>query len=435
MIKRKRIEQKLNERAWLIKGDTLAVPITGGITWQTRLEKNGKELAALLADEEEDPAVWKPNFPDRKEILAMPVFDEFRIHYMCLAGWAYRNIDEYPNMVRQQIYEIARRTRLSGAKYLRSFLINGSRAPSERYIMDALPWLIVKQGRKKVIDFTTDNVKYWEVLEIIEKACIYWRIEHMPTFWMERYNDDIFNRDNNLQNIHGFWTDETVPVKVEFMRDFMYMQKRLRRLSFLSPFEFINEPYCWGNHAKGAIVADHHLALWRGVENLTAIKRAMTCSGACDYAHANFVGPFWFDNRWFGSDEFNRREITTDNHGISNLQSLYDGNFQAVLESAWRVFSGNGDGSDTGSYNPLPWTSFRFANPQEYYDMLYHGHTECQRWGKRFFHTCFMGDCLRCDKNDNMIAKEEFNPRQLENMNWDRPNQYRKMREDLENES
>jgi len=42
-----------------------------------------------------------------------------------------------------------------------------------------------------------------------------------------------------------------------------------------------------------------------------------------------------------------------------------------------------------------------------------------------------MLDCLRQDKADNMIAKEEFDPQQLEFMNWDRAGTYKKMREEL----
>jgi len=119
----------------------------------------------------EEPEDWKPNFPDHKEILTMPVFDEYRIHFMGLAGWAYRNIDKHPNMVRQQIYELARRTRLSGAKYIRTFLINGSRKPSERYMMDALPWEMIRMGGAKVIDFDTPNLKWWGVKSKMVGSC------------------------------------------------------------------------------------------------------------------------------------------------------------------------------------------------------------------------------------------------------------------------
>jgi len=428
MSKQDKLADLLNRSGWLTKRWTEGQDVN-----EERKDCN-KEIAEVIFpedDEDEDPVDWKPNFPDRAEILKTPIYNELRIHYMCLAGWGYRNIDEHPSLVHQQIYEVARRTRIAGAKYLRSFLMNGSRAKSEKYIMDALPWKMVIKNGRKIIDFDSRNVKYWEVVKIIEQACMYWGIQHLPTFWMERYNDGIFHRDNNVQKIHGFWTDETVPVKVAFMREFMNMQKVLRNPTFLSPFEFINEPLCWGNHDKGAIVADHHLDLWRGVEDLTQIRKAMTCSGGCDFAHANFVEKHWFDGRYYGSYEFKDRVITADFHGASTLQSLYNQNFEHGLGSAWKHLSFNEDGSDSGSYSPIPWTPFRLANAEELYDMQYHGHTECKKRNKKFFHTIFMLDCLRQDKADNMIAKEEFDPQQLEFMNWNRPNQYKKMREEL----
>jgi len=80
---------------------------------------------------------------------------------MCLAGWGYRNIDEHPSLVHQQIYEVARRTRIAGAKYLRSFLMNGSRKKSEKYIMDALPWIMVTDDGRRKIDFDVPNMKWW----------------------------------------------------------------------------------------------------------------------------------------------------------------------------------------------------------------------------------------------------------------------------------
>ena len=432
----KKLEDRHVELSWLTKQHAIGKTTIDGALTVDRIKDCSKEIARLVAEmsgyeEDEEPADWKPNFPDRTEILATPLYNELRIHYMGLAGWAYRNIDEHPNMVHQQIYEVARRTRLAGAKYLRSFLINGSRAASERYIMDVLPWeMVIKDGRK-IIDFGIPNDKYWDVSKIIEEATKYWGIQHQPTFGMSRYNADIFNMQNNAQGIHGEWSGASIPIMIKFMRDFMLMQKGLRNPTFLPTFEFKNEPICWGNHPLGHIIADYHLAIWRGVEDLTEIRRATTCSGGCEWAHANFVGPEFIDGRWFGSDEFKDRKVTAEWHGVSSLQSLYDKGFINGLGSGWKHLAFNEDGSNSGSYSPIPWTQFKLANSEELYDMQHHGHTECLRKGKRFFHTVFMLDCLRQDKNDNMIAKEEFDPKQLEVMNWDRTIQYSRMRADL----
>jgi len=429
MSKQDKLADLLNRSGWLTKRWTEGQDVNG-----ERKDCN-KEIAGLIFpedDEDEEPVDWKPNFPDRAEILKTPLYNEFRIHYMCLAGWAYRNIDEHPSLVHQQIYEIARRTRIAGAKYLRSFLINGSRAKSEKYIMDALPWIMVIDDGRRKIDFESLNLKWWRVVRIIEEACKYWGIQHMPTYRMARYNRDIFRAANNLQRIEGEWGDESAEITGDFMRNYMLMQKNVRKnLTYNPACEFINEPQCVGNHAKLGMIADYHLKLWREVDKLTTINKVMTCSGQCEGAHLNLIERGHYFGRDFGSDEFKDRKIQVEFHGVSDLQSLYDEGFLNGLGSRWRHLAYNEDGSDSGSYSPIPWTPFRLANAEELYDMQYHGHIECRKRNKIFYHTVFMLDCLRQDKDDNMIAKEEFDPQQLESMNWDRAGTYKKMREEL----
>ena len=127
MTKQERIELLFNKRAWLIKGDTKAIPVSDGeASWQDRLKENSKNLSKLLVNEENIPDLpdyWQPDFPDHKEVLKLETFQELKIHYMGLPGWAYRNIDENLDMVKQQIYEVAKRTRIAGAEYLRTFKI------------------------------------------------------------------------------------------------------------------------------------------------------------------------------------------------------------------------------------------------------------------------------------------------------------------------
>jgi len=249
---------------------------------------------------------------------------------------------------------------------------------------------------------------------------------------MARYNQDIFKAANNVQGIEGEWSDKSADITIGFMQNYMDMQKNVRTITYDPAFEFINEPQCEGNHAKLGMIADYHLKLWRGVEDLTTIDKAMTCSGACEGAHANFVEKHWFDGRYYGSDEFKDRKVIPEFHGVSTFGSLLDrGHFDHGIGSGWRHLAYNEDGCGDGGYRPLPWTNFRLASPAELYTMLQYGHTECKKRNKRFFFTCFMQDCLRQDKNDNMTAKEEFDEEQIENMNWERAIQYRKMREEL----
>lgn len=431
---------RLVDLSWLTEQRAKGVEVIDGELVSDRIRKTSDTIAKLTAkmagydpEEPEDPDLpWEPSFPDRQEVLDLPVWGEFRVHYMGLPGWGYRNLDENPDMVYQQIYEVARRTRISGAKFMRTFLMNGKRSAGERYMMDALPWEMVKEDGVKKVDFSTYNEKYWKVLEIIEQACKYWKIHHQPTFWMDRYNYDIFNRDFNVQGIHGFWEDTTVPVKVDFMKGFLQMQRIQRnKPDYQGTFEFINEPTHGGNHQFGGQIADHHLDLWRGIEDFTVIENAMTCSRGSEFAHANFVEENCEDfNRCFGSDEFASRGIKPEYHGVSTLQTLMD-DLGYGIGSAWRWLLYNEDGADDGDYSPIPWTSFRLASASQVFDTMWYGHTECQAHGKKFFFTAFMMDVLRQDKQDNNIAKEELDPEQIEFMNWERPNQYRAMREDL----
>ena len=427
--------------SWLIEKKAKGASKIKGVSIKTKIEETAESIARVTAkmsgydsgDADEPALSGEPVFPDKSEVLKLPVWDEFRIHYMALPGWAYRNIDTNPNMVYQQIYELARRTRIAGAKYLRTFLINGSRKPTEKYIMDAIPWNMVKQGGVKKVDFESSNTKYWDVVSIIEEACKYWNIHHLPTFWMDRYNYDVFQRDNNVQKIHGFWESVTVPIKVKFMKDYLNMQKQVRKdTKYEGSFEFINEPIHSGDHALGFKIADHHLELWRGIQNLTKIGNAMTCSRGSEFAHANFVDEDTKTfSRSFGSAEFASRDIIPEYHSVSTLKGLLV-DFDHGLGSGWRHLAYNEDGADDGSYNPIPWTPFRLADPQEFYEMIKYGHTKARKRNKRFIITAFMMDCLRQDVNDNNIAKEEFDPQQIDFMNWDRPNQYRQMRVDTE---
>jgi len=431
---------RLVDLSWLTEQRAKGVEVIDGVPISERIRSASDTIASLTAkmagytEDPDDPGEpgqpWEPSFPDRPEVLDLKVWDEFQVHYMGLPGWAYRNIDEDSDMVHQQIYEVARRTRISGAKHMRSFLINGSRKASERYMMDALPWMMVKKDGHKLIDFSLRNDKYWKVLEIIEEACKYWKIHHRPTFWMDRYNYDIFHVDNNVQGVHGFWEPVTTPYKGAFMREFLKMQRKVRNNSgYFGRFEFINEPMHGGNHPLGYRIADHHLELWREIEALTKIGNGMTCSRGSEFAHANFVEENCETfSRCFGSDEFASRDIKPEYHGVSTLDSLM-WDIGHGLGSAWRWLLYNEDGAQGGNYRPIPWTGYELADAEQLFDTMWYGHTECQKRNKKFYFTAFMMDCLRQDQNDNLIAKEEFDPEQIEWMNWDRPNQYRVLRE------
>jgi len=373
--------------------------------------------------------------PEREEILALPLYEEYSIHYMCLIGWMYRYIDDYPEMVERQADRIARKTRLMGAKYLRSFLMNGSRHPTEQYIQDALPWEMVKVDGVLKVDFSTKNLKWWRCAGILERACRNWKVFHRPTLNMARYNDDIYDRRFNVQGIHGFWRPAALKVQSQFAVDYLLFQKSFRVHNWKPTVEFCNEPMHGGNWEFGAIIADWHLALFRAIQHLTTIDRCWTTSSGSEFAHANFVGPEWNATlgRWFGFKEFIRRLVKPDYHCVTDLQTLLASGFLFGLGSAWRHFCINEDGADSGSYHPIPWTPYSLANKQESKDMLEYAITMAKKYRKKLYYTSFVMDCLRQDVNDlyngKPIAKEEFDD--FAQIKWGRLKAYMEVRQEL----
>jgi len=419
-----------------------------GETWDDVIEKrcdNAARSSAKMADytppeDEPDPdpnGDFEPPYTseERQAVLAEPVFEELGVHFMGLPGWIYRNLREYPNQTKTTVYELARQVRLAGGKYLRTFLMNGSRQPHERYMMDALPWEMVKvvEGGNQLrkVDFESVNEYYYECCAVIEEAVKYWKIHHRPTFYMDRYNNDIFDPRFNIQGVNGYRSDGALAYKGKFIYDYMDFQHKFRAEDYKHAWEIENEPFHHGNHQLGAVIADQNLAMFRWAERHGArIDETMTCSGSSEFSHANFVEEEYFPGlgRTFGSDEFASRKVKPEWHSVSTLDDLlYKMDWNSALASGWRHLCNNEDGADSGSYNPVPWSPFRLANYAESVEMCMFAITSASARGKRWFFTYFMMDSLQVDPDDGVV-KETYD---LSKMDFKRIHAFKDVRLDL----
>jgi hypothetical protein len=426
--------------------------------WQKRESAEGADRDALIAgktgdnlrqawrniqdgDEDEngtdpDPGPWEPPYEKeyRAEILAGPQYNEYAIHYMGLPGYIYRFLDVQPANTCSVVYELARHTREAGGKALRTFMMNGSRKASERYMFDALPWQMVKRNGRKVIDFEKRNDYFYECCQVIEEACKYWRIEHRPTMTMDRYNYDIYHRDNNIQGVDGYRSPEALQIKKQFIRDYLLFMASFRGAKYKPSFEIENEPMHGGDWSLGKIIADQNLEIFRYIQDLTDIAHVWTCSGTSEFSHAWFVEPqtepMIIDGKevYFGLEEFRGRLVKPEWHGTSTLASLLRTGWEHGLGSGWPNLANNEDGgADDGEYNPIPWTSYRQANYLQLKEMCKYAHKTAAGQRKTWYFTAFAMDCLEVDPADN-VPKETYD---LDNMNWRRYDAYKDARAEL----
>ncbi len=365
-----------------------------------------------------DPEYWpKYSREEKDRVHALPWHGKYAIHMMGLPGFIYRNLKIDRKKTIDTVFELIRLAREDGARYIRTFMMNGSRRASERYMKKALPWVTLPGGR---IDFSQRNDYYFQCCEVIERACKTWHCIHRPTFYMDRYNYDIFRAVNNVQGIEGFRSAGAQAVKIKFMCDYIKFQKNDLHNNSRSTFEIENEPAHHGDHQLGFLMADQNLEMFRAVEALdlgTRINEVWTCSGMSEFQHANFVGRHYAFGRWFGADEFRTRKVHPEWHGMSTLDSIQD-DLIAGLGSGWRHLAYNSDGANVGSYNPIPWTNFRQASYDELVEMFTFAIMQSHDRGKDFYFTCFAMDCLQQDPIDN-VAKETYD---LSKMDWSTDN-------------
>jgi hypothetical protein len=377
-----------------------------------------------------NPYVPKYTNAERQAVLDMPVYNELRVHHMGLPGFVFRGLNDNAEHTQDTVYELVRQTRMAGGKFFRTFMMNGSRKAGEMYMFDALPWEMEKvmvEGRQvKKVNFDRRNQYYFDCCGVIERACKYWKIHHMPTFWMDRYNYDIFKPGFNMQGVNGYRSEAALDVKCQFIDDYMKYQHEYRPDNYFHPWEIENEPFHLGNHELGATIADQNLVMYRHAEaNGADIAYMHTCSGGSEFSHANFVGEHWFAslNRFFGSDEFADRKVKPEWHGVSTMATLM-ADLGSGLGSGWPHLCYNEDGADDGSYNPLPNSEFRQASYDELVDSMWYGITETRKRNKKFIFTMFMMDCLSIDPVDGVL-KETYD---FNRMNFHRIHAYKDAR-------
>lgn len=442
----KNLEKKLSKQlqgvAWATKNFAKGAPPPEGETWEDNIEEKCDRVAKTVAKmsdyEEDDEEPIDPGEPytppytkeERDAVLAMPVYDECRIHYMALPGYIYRNLKTDPERTRNKVYELVRQARIAGCKYVRTFLINGSRAPTERYIMDAIPWEMSSVDGTRKIDYTKRNDYYFECCGVIEEACKYWKVHHQPTFFMDRYNYDVFDSRFNVNGVRGYRSLEALDVKCQFIYDYMEFQHNYRPADYKHCWEIENEPFHNQDHTLGLIIGHQNLKMFRAAERHgTRIHETMTCSGTSEFSHVELIEENCETfSRCVGSDEFKDRDVKPEWHSTSTLDSLLATEFMHGVGSGWRHLCNNEDGADAGSYNPIPWTSFKQGNYDELCEMINFAITATRSRGKRWIFTFFAMDCLEIDPDDG-IAKETYN---LSRMYWHRYHAYRDTRQDLD---
>lgn len=385
-------------------------PPEGYDSWEANLREKIENEAKLLGLSEDDDEDDGHSFYSKEEVratLAQPQFTEYAVHWMGLPGYIYRNLKQHPTKTKKMVYELARLTRDSGAYAFRTFLINGSRKASERYMMDALPWKMKPEGGVRKIDFSIRNQYYFDCLKLIDEACAFWHIVHRPTYWMNMYNKDVFDERFNFQGVHGYRSDQAQKIKIQFMIDYTKAQVAVYGPNYNPTLEIENEPNTIGNRDLGSLLADQYLEMFRALEPLgLKIENTWVCNSMSDFVHANFVGKHYFHGRYFGSDEFKDRKVKSETHSASTVHSLQNLGFPDAW-GAWPNICLNEDGANDGSYNPIPWTQFRLGNYQEVKMMVETAIRETKARRKTFYFTMFMMDCLTVDPDDG-VPKETY---------------------------
>lgn len=380
-----------------------------------------------------------PSYPQAEinRVLAIKTYPEFAAHLMGLTPYAYRFFRDDPKGTTDLVYELVKRLREQGVGVIREFLINGSRKPSERYIMDALPWVMVKRNKRKVIDFTLRNDYYFECSKMIDRACQYWEVEHRATLTMDRYNYDIFRPENNIQNISGYRSPEAELIKRAFGID--YMSSVIRGHKTL---EGENEPAHHGDHALGLQIAYNTHDLFTAIRDagLIKIEDFWTCSSGSEFAHAGLVEPHEFvvGGKVYivGDAEIcprpRDRKVKPDYHGQTTLNSVLASGFASHgLPSAWHYLCSNEDGGAVdGDYEPLPWAiKLRVASYEQLSETCSFCITSTRDHKKNWFFTAFLMTSLSMDSDG--IPKETYD---LDRMQPDieRIGAYRDTREGLD---
>ncbi len=294
-----------------------------------------------------------------------PQFEKYSMHLIDVFAYAYN----HPSW---DIRPLINRVAQSGASAIHAFGWAGY--PPQQYDIEAIPWLWV-DGK---VDFLKKNPKYEDTFKKIATACFNQEIAYRHTLFMSRYNFHIFKRELNKQGIREFYSPEGLVVQKEYTLDCLRWNKDV---GIIEPTVLLmNEPGHYGDDNTGHIIADWHREIGDLCALHTPIENVWEDVSHSEYPRAWFVGPHECpkpENHegifMFGREEFSHRPMISEVHGCSTLQGLMDSNPEAFYGSANRFWAINEDGSEYGSkivYNPDGSIAFRFANTEEFREML-----------------------------------------------------------------
>ena len=363
---------------------------------------------------------------EREKVYAVRFYPGLNMHFMGLQGWIYRNLKYDRKKTVDHVYEMFKRARMKGVRYVRTFMYNGSRDWDERYMSDAHPYITLPNGK---IDFEQRNDYFFECCMVIERACKTWHMIHRPTHAMWRYNNDMFLPRNNVQGINGFNSLRAQAVRVKGAVNYCHFQKIDCKNKSTPTFEFINEPYHF-SWPHGKLLADQNLEVFLAVQALgygITHKHIMTCSGTDEFQHAHFCHRFSMmingNLEWFGFEEIKKRWFMPDHHGCSTKESLLARGFVKLHRNLFYMRPAfNEDGGDPlGRYQPLPWSKkYMLADYEQLHEQFHYAIPFAHAKGKPHTFTIFMTDCLSKDPVDG-IVKETYD---LDRMNYDRVSAY-----------
>lgn len=340
------------------------------------------------------------------EILALPTFEQYGIHVLVLTNWIIAN----PDTADKQTYRLCKKIRKMQAEYLHSFLWNGDPDNEGGYSVPGCPW-IIKNG---VVDLERPSPLFDDAVELIEKNCRAWRIQHRWTLAMARYNEHWFRKENNKQGIDSMWSPDGFNVYANLARRVIDIQRSVRNASYRPTFLAVNEcthntqdPYRtkmgWSAHEFGECIARWHRALYEVFEDDLPVNRFWVNHSGSEYVHALLVGPHWdpFLKKQMGDPKYASRKVKSEDHGISTKKSLIEGNFYAGLGSGWPSLVINEDGSRDGDYRPLGGShSYRQADAKQSRMMLRFAIRKCDEKNKQLFFVAFVLDHIKTGMED-----------------------------------
>ena len=306
----------------------------------------------------EDPRKFKD--PSKKPTPPFPAkYETYSINWIGLLPWMVME-EMAGNDVSDAVEILVEKSRRSGAAYIHSFCWVGD--PSQPYHQYATPWKW-KDGK---IDFSKKNPEHKRQFKALAKMCKKYDMEFRPIFFMNRYNNPVFEGLNH-QGIYDFYSPEAVAIQKQYIFDCIHWLKDIFDKDYQPTVLLINEPAHYGNDEEGHNIAEWHKEIGDCVLRWTTPERLWVDSSHSEYAHSYFVGSHQCPkcDHWFGREEYFDRPVRSENHGCSTLQGFIDNGFEELIGSAWTHGTFNEDGSAYGSKLADGIPDFRFANYEE----------------------------------------------------------------------